>query len=64
MTTMQKIRTRISEPSTWAGVATIILAGGQAFTTSGSKVVGILSGLAAAAGGAAAWMAEKKDVAK
>lgn len=60
-----KARARASEPSTWAGIASILLAAGQAFLSTGSKTAAIVTGLAAAAGGAAAVMPEKvKDAAK
>lgn len=53
------VKDRAGEPSTWSGLAAILLAAGQAFLTTGSKTAAIVTGLAAAAGGAAAVMPEK-----
>lgn len=59
MAKKRRVVARAQEPSTWAGIAGIFLAAGQAFAQTGSKTTAILTALAAIAGGAAAVMPEK-----
>lgn len=58
---LRRTRARAAEPSTWGGIAAILLAAGQAFAATGSKTAAVLTGLAAAAGTTAMVMPDKKS---
>ena len=60
-----RVRARVSEPSTWAGIgvlAGVALPGLMTFLQTGSKTAGIIAILSGLAGGAAAVMPEKNGV--
>lgn len=57
-----RIRARVGEPSTWAGIgvlAGVALPGFMTYLQTGSKTAGVVAILSALAGGAAAVMPEK-----
>ena len=57
-----RVRARISEPSTWAGIgvlAGVALPGLMAYLQTGSRTAGVIAILSGLAGGAATVMPEK-----